>query len=72
MIDNLLVKVAIVRELHYYAASNHLYQRFLPSKNTYLYPMMLLFFRLAKIRTSLRAFSISFSERLANLTFLRA
>lgn len=72
VVDDLLVEVAIVCKLHDYAESVDWYHRFLPSRNTYLYPMMFLFLRLARIRTSFRAFSIYFSERLASFTFFSA
>ena len=72
MVDYLLVEISIVGELHYYAGLEGQYHRFLPSRKTSLYPMMFLFLRLARMRTSLRAFSIYFSERLASLTFLSA
>ena len=67
-----LIKVAVICELHDDARYDMLYHRFLPSRKTSLYAMMLLFLRLASILTSLSAFSIYFSVRLANLTFFSA
>ena len=72
MVNYFLVEVAVICELHDDAGLDSEYHKFLPSMKTYLYPMIFLFFRLAKMRTSFRAFSISFSERLASFTFLRA
>ena len=48
---DLLVEVSVISILHDNAKYRGKYHRFLPYKNASLYPTMLLFFRLAKIRT---------------------
>ena len=60
VVDDLLVEVTVVGKLHDNAAYHTLYHRFLPSKKASLYPTIWPFFMLAKMRTSLRAFSIYF------------
>ena len=52
----LLVQIPVVCKFHYDAASGQFYHRFFPSRNTYLYPIMFLVFRLARMRTSFSAF----------------
>lgn len=72
MVNNFLIKIAIIGKLHDYAELSICYHKFLFSKNTSLQLIMLLFLNEAKILTQFRAFYIYFQDKFPSFTFFNA